>query len=172
MRDTLCLQSAKSQQTTLGIKTNCAIWLVTIAHLVQTQLTVALEYLAQVWKSYFWKLLQIHYFTRTIFLYSLGSHSIAYTLLVFAPLWWRDHFKQVVIPMHLADIRLPEHLNPPPHFGPGSKRGMGDQSSDQEDSLNSTSGSSNLDGSFQPRPNKKRPRSSVNATPMFDYPEN
>ena len=64
-----------------------------------------------------------------------GSHVIAMVLLMFAPGWWKDHFKPVINPMPLADIRNPENLDPPPLFGPNIKRGRGDQlESDSDES--------------------------------------
>ena len=70
-----------------------------------------------------------------------GSHVIAMVLLMFAPGWWKDHFKPVINPMPLADIRNPENLDPPPLFGPAVKRGRGDQleSDSDEWEVNSSS---------------------------------
>ena len=56
-----------------------------------------------------------------------GSHVIAMMMLIFAPGWWTEHFKPVINPMPLADIRNPPNLDPPPLFGPAVKRGRGDQ---------------------------------------------
>ena len=64
-----------------------------------------------------------------------GSHVIAMILLMFAPGWWRDHFKPVINPMPLADIRNPPNLDPPPLFGPAVKRGRGDQLESDTDEI-------------------------------------
>lgn len=103
-------------------KTNCNIWLATDALRLQTPSTVAQEFSDQVCTTLL-PFLACNFNLPTF----QGSHVIAMILLMFAPGWWADHFKPVINPMPLADIRNPPNLDPPPLFGPAVKRGRGDQ---------------------------------------------
>ena len=47
-----------------------------------------------------------------------GSHVIAFALMILCHKWWNNlDISRVVTPMHLHDIRKPEHLQPPSHLG-------------------------------------------------------